>query len=481
MAFNIFERWPWTSFQNLNLDWLMQAAKEALTKATEASESVGTFDARITQNTNAIEAMSSPARVVVDDALHVTYNGSAVTGEELLTMMRTHGDLPYVEYMSEVYMLDTVRYDNALRFSMCHTYDSPDRLVMRHITIPANSSDAAYSITSEQGGSGGDSNTLVFNITDNTCDHTYAQLLAAWNAGKALIARIATSYISQTSAMVFKETVQMSGGGTKDRFTIIDPAYLAANRSSIFGRYVYDDGSVSYGYIHNILVTFDMLLENAVSYANPQELTAAQQAQARENIGAVGAPYQIPINVSGGVYSTTATGSVIYDNRASCYAEINGVTYYPIGGNTSGPYGHIYLAAIDPTGETREDVEILDFLLNNTDPATVTKYSRDILYNGAQPYLPINASAAVIPPLPVNTLVEFMGEASALNITLAQPTDNNITNEYHFIFTSGATPTTLTLPSTIRQPDGFTVEANHVYEVSILEDNMTAQGWAVTP
>ena len=53
-------------------------------------------------------------------------------------------------------------------------------------------------------------------------------------------------------------------------------------------------------------------------------------------------------------------------------------------------------------------------------------------------------------------------------------------NEYHFIFNSGSTPTTLSLPNTIRQPDGFTVEANHVYEVSILENNMTAQGWAVS-
>lgn len=391
MAFNIWERWPWTSFQDLNLDWLMKAAKEALERATEASESVGTFDARITHNTSAIEAMSSPARVVVDDALHVTYNGSAVTGEDLLTMMRTHGDLPFVEYMSEVYMLDTVRYDRALRFSMCHTYDSPDHLVMRHITIPANSSGAAYSITNEQGGgSGGDSNTLVFTITDHTCDHAYAQLLEAWNEGKALIARIAPSYISQTSAMVFKETVQMSGGGTKDRFTVIDPAYLAGNRSSIYGRYVYNDDTVSYGYIHNTLVTIDTLLETAVIFNGPQPLTAAQQEQARQNIG---------ISGTGG---------------------------------------------------------------------------------GTVPRVPISATSSAIPPLSPNTLYVFTGDAAALSITLATPANSDIENEYHFIFTSGSTPTTLTLPNTIRQPDGFTVEANHIYEVSILEDNMTAQGWAVT-
>ena len=38
MAYNIFERWPFTSFQNLNLDWLITAMKEAVEKSTNAEE-----------------------------------------------------------------------------------------------------------------------------------------------------------------------------------------------------------------------------------------------------------------------------------------------------------------------------------------------------------------------------------------------------------------------------------------------------------
>lgn len=71
-------------------------------------------------------------------------------------------------------------------------------------------------------------------------------------------------------------------------------------------------------------------------------------------------------------------------------------------------------------------------------------------------------------------------EMASLAITLAAITDSTIVNEFHFIFESGAAATTLTIPATIRQPEGFTVEANHVYEISILEGSMTAQGWAVT-
>ena len=71
-------------------------------------------------------------------------------------------------------------------------------------------------------------------------------------------------------------------------------------------------------------------------------------------------------------------------------------------------------------------------------------------------------------------------EMASLTITLAAITDSTIVNEYHFVFDSGSTATVLTLPASVLQPDGFTVEANMHYEVSILEGAMTAQGWAVT-
>lgn len=83
------------------------------------------------------------------------------------------------------------------------------------------------------------------------------------------------------------------------------------------------------------------------------------------------------------------------------------------------------------------------------------------------------------PTLDPNKLYVFP-EMASLAITLAAITDNTIVNEYHFVFDSGSTATVLTLPASILQPDGFTVEANMHYEVSIVENCMTAQGWAVS-
>lgn len=71
-------------------------------------------------------------------------------------------------------------------------------------------------------------------------------------------------------------------------------------------------------------------------------------------------------------------------------------------------------------------------------------------------------------------------EMASLTYTLATPSDTSIANEYHFIFQSGATATELVHPANVSVPDGFAVEKNKVYEISILEGCLAYQSWAVT-
>lgn len=504
MPFNIWERWPWTSFQNLNLDWLMKAMKEAVTKAETASATVGQFDDRITANENAIDQLeidldtiSSPVRVFVNSDLEAFYHGQHITGVELKAMLQTHGDLPFVEFNGEMYMLDTVSNAGDLRFSMGHTSGAMDNdLVIRHIMIPAQSYSCAYSISNI--GSGGGSSGNVFAVVVRSqsggyvADHTYSEILSQMQNG-----RIPVLLVSQGGNTVFSVCGMVSTGSrTINGQTIpcihfADPTWLFSTDSNV-GLWTIDANGVD----HTAALKQMATLDNIIQFVNDgittnallktaQTLSAAEQAQVKQNLGISDSggsysPYLIPVTLSGGVYSTTATGEDVSDHILDSRIVFNGVHYYPVGSTTSGPFGHAYFACVDPSASGKYDVDIFDIELNGDNACTVTRYEKDVVYNGAQPYLPINASAAVIPPLPVNTLVEFLGDATTLNITLAQPANNNITNEYHFIFHSGATPTTLTIPNTIRQPDGFTVEANHVYEVSILNNNMTAQGWAVT-
>lgn len=69
---------------------------------------------------------------------------------------------------------------------------------------------------------------------------------------------------------------------------------------------------------------------------------------------------------------------------------------------------------------------------------------------------------------------------SELTITLTEPSNTGIANEYHFVFQSGATATTLTIPDTIKIPSGFLVDVNKVYEISILEGCLCCQSWEVS-
>lgn len=58
-------------------------------------------------------------------------------------------------------------------------------------------------------------------------------------------------------------------------------------------------------------------------------------------------------------------------------------------------------------------------------------------------------------------------EMASLTVTLAEPDNSNVANEYHFFFTSGQTATTLTLNDVLS--DAYSINANMKYEVSILE------------
>lgn len=69
-------------------------------------------------------------------------------------------------------------------------------------------------------------------------------------------------------------------------------------------------------------------------------------------------------------------------------------------------------------------------------------------------------------------------EMASLTYTLAKPADASVANEYHFVFKSGSTATELVHPSTVNVGN-FSIDANKVYEVSILEGLLTSQNWSV--
>ncbi len=70
------------------------------------------------------------------------------------------------------------------------------------------------------------------------------------------------------------------------------------------------------------------------------------------------------------------------------------------------------------------------------------------------------------------------GEVTSLTLTLTAG-EEGVVNEYHFRFTSGSTPTTLDLPVAVELPDNFSVDADTVYEISIIDDYGVFAAWSV--
>ena len=67
-------------------------------------------------------------------------------------------------------------------------------------------------------------------------------------------------------------------------------------------------------------------------------------------------------------------------------------------------------------------------------------------------------------------------DASALTFTFEAP-ESGKAAAYHVMFRSGSTAATVTLPDSVRTPDGYVIEAGRVYELSILEGLLTYQSW----
>ena len=195
-----------------------------------------------------------------------------------------------------------------------------------------------------------------------------------------------------------------------------------------------------------------------------QALTDAQKTQARTNIGA--GTYSKP---SGGIPKTDLASDV---QTSLGKADTALQQHQSLSGYATETYVQQQIAAIpdELPAVTAADNGKFFRVVNGAWAAQAVPFQT--------PRVAMTASDTT-PSLSPNKLYVFP-EMASLTPTLATPSDATILNEYHFVFDSGATATVLTLPTSVLQPDGFSVEANMHYEISILEGAMTAQGWAVT-
>lgn len=68
------------------------------------------------------------------------------------------------------------------------------------------------------------------------------------------------------------------------------------------------------------------------------------------------------------------------------------------------------------------------------------------------------------------------GEEAEIDVSFAAGTEGQV-NEYHFSFVSGSTPTVLSLPVDVEMPAIFNIQAEKVYEISIINNYGVYNEW----
>lgn len=148
----------------------------------------------------------------------------------------------------------------------------------------------------------------------------------------------------------------------------------------------------------------------------------------------------------------------------------------------------IYITA--PSGATAEDASLI---YNNAmrDIAGITGYTTNknnngltysniingVFEAGALSATPATVSVSSVTPTitPEANTVYQCGELSSLTIT-----NPPATGAWSVVFTSGATATVTTIPSSILGLEDFAAEANTLYEINVLDNRAVIGSWAVS-
>lgn len=109
----------------------------------------------------------------------------------------------------------------------------------------------------------------------------------------------------------------------------------------------------------------------------------------------------------------------------------------------------------------------------NGQTGAVLLTAEDVGAAEAETVVAVSGATPTITPAP-NTIYNC-GEVTSL--TISNPP---ATGAYSVTFTSGSTPTDLSVDPAIKMPDGFSVEANKRYEINVFNRWAVAGSWAVS-
>lgn len=237
--------------------------------------------------------------------------------------------------------------------------------------------------------------------------------------------------------------------------TLADSDDETLDQMSEFVAYIKSNKSLIDGITTGKVNTSD-IIDNLITNASNKPLSAAQGVALKELIDEITVPEKLP-----NPHKLIFTGAVTAEYDGSTEQTVNipestgGDSYtLPIMSDTQ-------LGGGKAVSKTDEDVPVA--VDSETGQLFVPTYPESASADILRQEMTSSDTAVTLEP---NKLYVFP-EMASLTVTLGTPNDEDVANEYHFFFTSGATATTLTLNDVLS--DAYSIEANMKYEVSILE------------
>ena len=199
------------------------------------------------------------------------------------------------------------------------------------------------------------------------------------------------------------------------------------------------------------------------------QMTSQQAADTLDNIGGEPEKLIVTVTQSGGVYSADKT-----------YAEIEAAITDGKTVAARTEYEDFFLVGYGDSDEfvfyslypTTYDAPIIS-VISVFDDDSCTYYSFPV---DKSPAIVTNLSSTSITLASAadNTIYEY-GELTALTVTAI-----TTTGDFIIRFTSGATPTTTSLPVSMKFPEAFVAESNMRYEINCSNGYAVAIGWPVS-
>ena len=453
-----FQNFPYTNFQNLNLDWILKKVKEMETVAEDTQELADSVDQRFNTYDDALTNMNADIVDIENDIANGRYVPASTD--------QTGKYLKATEQNS--YEWDDV-------------FQIPDPANEENGKVLTVLSGVAQWAT--MGGVGGTK--IYYYNANNQTPFNYNIFDIIEEIGIAAILPIVTDSLSNNGAKLYFPVfwnTEWTAGDTNPKLIF---ASIHEDRTAI------DILSMAQP-VHNgtptvTVYTIPCMPSSAVSDSG-KVLT----------VGSNGSPaWQTPSGGSAGietaVYGTTPASDIytwfnagksvrcVYGNNiywlVQCFQSSGTYTAYFVAPIADGLTTKIYYLAVSNTTWTNASVNIGD----------VVHYSAQSLTEPqkAQARTNIGASAETDRETLSGTTATIDAEVDTLYLcgTMTALTIDTFPTIgiFSVVFTSGSTATTLTVPNTLHMPDRFTVEANKRYEINVLDGYAVVAEWGVNP